>query len=163
MIKIKPTGEYPCQWDDLIDSKGNVIATVYTLKESGWKRPKIRKAEDGIYDIVVASEEINNEVVRNALKDLSKRTKKEYIFVTENTLEDKIIRYANKLMNVFEKYGDQKEIYDFSDIKTPKQKARLIRGWIGEILYEAMTYKDIQVIKSLISTIETKIKELIRQ
>lgn len=81
-IKAKPTGEYPCQWDDLIDSKNNVIATIYTLKEGKKDRLKsgITKEKDGIYDIVVDSKEITVKVVRNALADLEKVTDKRYIF-----------------------------------------------------------------------------------
>ncbi|MBI3377398.1 MAG: hypothetical protein HY035_03200 [Nitrospirae bacterium] len=77
-IKVKPTGEYPCQWDDLIDSKNNVIATIYTLKEGKKDNLKsgITKGTDGIYDIVVNSKEITVEVVRNALVDLEKVTDK---------------------------------------------------------------------------------------
>jgi len=80
-IKLKPTGEYPCQWDDLIDSKNNAIATIYTLTE-GKKdnlKPGITKGTDGIYDIVVNSKEITAEVVRNALADLEKVTDKRYM------------------------------------------------------------------------------------
>ena len=80
--KISSTCVYPSQWDDLIDSRKNVIATMYTLEE-GKKdnlKPGIRKGKDGIYDIVVHVNEINNEVVRNALKDLGKITGKRYVF-----------------------------------------------------------------------------------
>lgn len=100
IIKINPTCEYPCQWDDLIDSRKKVIATIYTLEE-GKKdnlKPGVTKGKDGIYDIVVYAKEINNEVVRNALKDLEKITGKQYIFAGSSSPEDKIITYAKKLM-----------------------------------------------------------------
>ena len=80
--KIRSSCEYPSQWDDLIDSRKNVIATIYTLEE-GKKdnlKPGIKKGKDGIYDIVVHANEINNEVVRNALEDLGKVTGKQYVF-----------------------------------------------------------------------------------
>src|SRR4030042_2906724 len=83
IIKVRPTSEYPCQWDDLIDSRKKVIATIYTLQE-GKKdnlKPGIVKGEDGIYDVVVHAKDINNEVVRNALRDLEKVTGKRYRFV----------------------------------------------------------------------------------
>ncbi len=80
-IKVKPTGEYPCQWDDLIDSKNNVIATIYTLKEGRKDNLKsgVEKGTDGIYDIVVNSKEITAEVVKNAFADLEKITDKRYM------------------------------------------------------------------------------------
>jgi hypothetical protein len=83
-IKLKPTGEYPCQWDDLIDSKNNLIATIYTLKEGKKDNLKygITKGTGGIYDIVVNSKEITVEVVRNALADLEKVTDKRYMLAT---------------------------------------------------------------------------------
>ena len=85
-IKVKPTGEYPCQWDDLIDSKNNVIATIYTLREGKKDNLKsgITKGTDGIYDIVVNSKEITVKVVRNALADLEKVTDRQYIFYTSS-------------------------------------------------------------------------------
>lgn len=82
MHRIRQTCEYPCQWDDLINSHNKVIATIYTINE-GKKdslKPGITKGKDGIYDIVVHSNEINNEVARNALKDLEKVTNKRYVF-----------------------------------------------------------------------------------
>ncbi len=41
-IKIRPTCEYPCQWDDLIDSRKKVIATIYTPEEGGKDKLKRR-------------------------------------------------------------------------------------------------------------------------
>ena len=86
-IKVKPTGEYPCQWDDLIDSKNNVIATIYTLMEGKKDNLKsgITKGKDGICDIVVNSKEITVEVVRDALADLEKVTDKRYVFDTSSS------------------------------------------------------------------------------
>jgi len=83
-IKVKPTGVYPCQWDDLIDSKNNVIATIYTLREGKKDNLKsgITKGTDGIYDIVVNSKEITVEVVKNALTDLEKVTDKRYMLAS---------------------------------------------------------------------------------
>lgn len=161
-IRIRPACEYPCQWDDLIDSHKKVFATIYTFEE-GEKdnlKPGITKGKDGIYDIVVHSEEINNEVVRNALKDLEKVTGKRYVFISFPSHEDKIIAYAERLMRPLKKYGNLDKGYDFSKARTPKQKAEVISIWIGEILYEALTYKDVESVKSLIKTIRTEIEDL---
>ena len=84
IIKIKPTSEYPCQWDDLIGPGKKVIATLYTLQEGKKDNLKIgiTKGKDGIYDIVVSkTKEINGKVARNALNDLEKVTGKKYVFV----------------------------------------------------------------------------------
>lgn len=164
-ISVRPTGEYPCQWDDLIGPSKKVIATIYTLEE-GYKdnlKPGITKGKDGIYDIVVYAKEINNEVVRNALKDLEKLTGKRYVFAGTPSLEDRIIAYAERLMKPLKKYGNTKAGYDFSKAKTPKQKADVIGIWIGEILCEALTYKDAEMVKSLTETIKTEIEELINE
>lgn len=162
-MRIKPTCEYPCQWDDLINSHKKVIATIYTLDE-GKKdnlKPGITKGKDGIYDIVVHSNEINNEVVRNALQDLEKVTNKRYVFASSPSHEDKIIAYAERLMRPLKKYGNSEEGYDFTKAKTSKQKAEVISIWVGEILYEALTYKDVESTKSLIKTIQAEIEGLI--
>lgn len=162
-ISVRPTCEYPCQWDDLIDSHKKVIATIYTLEE-GEKdnlKPGITKGKDEIFDIVVYSKEINNEVVRNALQDLEKVTNKRYFFASSPSHEDKIIAYAERIMRPLKKYGNLKKGYDFSRVKTSKQKAEIIGIWIGEILYEALTYKDDKSIKSLIKTIQTEIEDLV--
>jgi len=164
IIKVRPTCEYPCQWDDLIDSRKKVIATIYTFEEGGKDKlkPGITKGKDGIYDIVVYAKEINNEVVRNALKDLEKVTGERYVFAGSYSPEDKIIAYAEKLMRPLKKYGNLEEGYDFSTATTAKQKAEVISIWIGEILYEALTYKDIEAVKSLTKTIGAEIEELIK-
>jgi len=164
IIKVIPTCEYPCQWDDLIDSRKKVIATIYAFEEGGKDKLKagITKGKDGIYDIVVYTKEINNEVVKNALKDLEKITEKRYIFEGTPSCEDEIIAYAERLMNLLKKYGNPKEGYDFSTATTAKQKAEVISIWIGEILYEALTYKDIEAVKSLTKTIGAEIEELIK-
>lgn len=164
IINVRPTCEYPCQWDDLIDSRKKVIVTIYTLEE-GEKdnlKPGITKGKDGIYDIVVHAKEINNEVVRNALKDLEKVTGKRYVFASSHSPEDKIIAYAERLMRPLKKYGNPKEGYDFSKARTARQKAGVIGIWIGEILYEALTYKDVEAVKSLTETIKTEIEEIIK-
>lgn len=169
-IRLKQTVQYPCSMDDLIDSKSITRVTVYTLEEYGcWpktakKLPYIRKCRDGIYDIVIASNEINNEVIRIALKELSKKTKRSYVFVCEQSLEDKMIRYADRLIRASEKrYADKRREYDFSKAKTPKEKARIIKSLIGEIIYEALVYKDAKYLKSLVDRIEEEIKDLIKQ
>lgn len=164
-IRIKPTGQYPCQWDDLIDEENNVIATIYTEKEAKKDGLKfgITEGKDGIYDIVISTKEINNEVVENELERLSRRTEKKYQFVTKSTLEDKLIKYANKLIKPIEKYGNKKSGYDFSKARTPKQKTEVIGIWIGEILYEALVYKDVKTVKSLTTTIKLEIRNLINK
>jgi hypothetical protein len=164
VIRIRPTSEYPCRWDDLIDSHKKVIVTIYTLDE-GEKdnlKPGITKGKDGIYDIVVHPKEINNEVVRNSLKDLEKMTRKEYAFEGSPSIEDEIISYAERLMKPLKKYGNLKKGYDFSRARTPRQKAEIIGIWIGEILYEALTYKDVETVKSLTETIKVEIEDLIK-
>ncbi|MCH7732952.1 MAG: hypothetical protein IIB44_10695 [Candidatus Marinimicrobia bacterium] len=164
-IKVRLTCEHPCHWDDLIDSRKRVIATIYTIKE-GEKddlKPGITKGEDGIYDIVVHAKEINNEVVRNALKDLEKVTRNRYIFEGSSSPQDEVISYAEKLMKPLKKYGDPEEGYDFSMAKSAKQKTEVIAIWIGEILYEALTYKDVEAVRSLTDTIRTEIEELINE
>lgn len=164
IIRVRPTCEYPCQWDDLIDSGKKVIATIYTLKEGEKDNLKtgMTKGKNGIYDIVVHSKEINNEVVRNALKDLEKVTGKRYVFVGSSSPEDKIIAYAERLMKPLKKYGNPEEGYDFSRARTTKQKAEVIGIWIGEILYESLTYKDVEAVNSLTETIKMEIKEFIK-
>jgi len=163
IIRVRPTCEYPCQWDDLINSHNKVIATIYTIEEAekDHLKPGITKGKDGIFDIVVYSKEINNEVVRNALKDLEKVTNKRYVFEVSPSSEDKIIAYAERLMRPLKKYGNSEEGYDFTKAKTAKQKAEIIGIWIGEILYEALTYKDVESVKSLTNTIQIEIEELI--
>src|SRR3990172_10406634 len=164
VIRIKSTGKYPCQWDDLIGPDKKVIATIYTVEE-GEKdnlRPGITKGKDGIYDIVAHAKEINNEVVRNALKNLEKRTGKQYAFVSTTSPEDRILNYAERLMKPLTKYGNPDEGYDFSKARTSRQKAEVIGIWIGEILYEALTYKNAEAVKSLTETIKTEIEGLVK-
>ena len=164
IIKIRPTTEYPCQWDDLIGPKRKVIATIYTVEEGKKDNLKlgINKGKDGIYDIVVSAKEINNQMVRNALGNLGKVTGYQYKLASTLSLEDKIITYAEKLMKPLKKYGNPDDGYNFSKAKTNKQKAEVIGIWIGEILYEALTYKDLDTLKSLTETIKAEIEELIQ-
>ena len=77
--------------------------------------------------------------------------------------EDKIITFTEKLMRRLVKYGDQKKGYDFSKIKAAKEKAKIIGIWIAEILYEAITRKDVETVKSLTEIILTEIEDLIKQ
>lgn len=167
-INVYPTSQFPCGWDDLIIKKGKakkVIATIYTEKEAEKNGLKfgIRKGRDEIYDIVVDATDINNEVVKSALKGLEKKTRKRYSFISNPTEEDKIIAYSDKLMALHDKYKDKNGCYDFSKASSPEEKSNIINGWIGEILYEALTYKNIKVLKSLTKTIGIEIKELIKQ
>lgn len=165
IIRLRPSGEYPCQWDDLIDSRKKVVATIYTLEEGEKDNIKsgITKGKDGIYDIVVHAKEINNEVVRNALRDLEKVTDKRYVFTGSPSSEDKIIAHAERLMRPLKKYGNPKKGYNFSKARTVKQKAEVTCIWIGEILYEALTYKDAEAVKSLTEMTKTEIEELISE
>jgi len=164
IIKIKPTTEYPCQWDDLIAPNRKVITTIYTDEEG--KKDNlilgINKGKDGIYDIVISAKEINNQVVRNALEDLGKITGYQYKLAATPSLEDRIITYAEKLMKPLKKYGNPDDGYDFSNAQTAKQKAEVVGIWIGEILYEALTYKDLDTLKSLTETIKAEIEDLIQ-
>ena len=54
IIRVKPTCEYPCQWDDLINSHNKVIATIYTIEEAEKDNLKlgITKGKDGIYTTI---------------------------------------------------------------------------------------------------------------
>lgn len=165
VVKIRPACEYPSQWDDLIGPDGKVIATIYTFEEGAKDSRKlgIKKGKDGVYDIVVDAKEINNKVVRNALKKLEKITGSKYVFAGSSSPEDEIIAYAEKLMKPLKKYGNPDAGYDFSGARTAKQKAEVIGIWIGEILYEALIYKDSQTVRSLIETIQTEVEELIKE
>lgn len=165
IIKVRPTCEYPCQWDDLINSSKKVIATIYTLEEGETDNIKsgITKRKDGICDIVVHAKEINNEVVRNALRDLEKVTDKRYVFTGFPSPEDRLVSYAERLMRPLKKYGNPKKGYNFSKARTVKQKAEVMCIWIGEILYEALTYKDAETVKSLTEMTKTEIEELISE
>lgn len=164
IIKIKPTTEYPCQWDDLIGPNRKVIATIYTDDEGKKDNLKlgINKGKDGIYDIVVSAKEINNQVVRSALEDLGQVTGHQYKLASTPSLEDKIITYTERLMKPLNKYGNPHDGYDFSNAQTAKQMTEVIGIWIGEILYEALTYKDLDTLKALTETIKTEIEELIQ-
>ncbi len=163
-IKIKPACEYPCQWDDLIGPSGKVLATIYTFEEGAKDNlePGIKKGKDGIYDIVVHTKEINNEAVRNALKNLERITGGKYVFLGSASLEDEIIAYTERLMKPLKKYGSPDDGYDFSKARTAWEKTEVISIWIGEILYEALTHKDSLTVRSLIETIQTEIEELIK-
>lgn len=133
VTRIKPTSEYPCQWDDLIGPNKKVIATIYTPEE-GKKdnlKPGITKGKDGIYDIVVHAKEINNEVARNALRNLEKVTGKQYIFVSTTSSEDRIINYAGRLMRPLKKYGNPDEGYVFQGQELPDKRLRLSASGLG--------------------------------
>ncbi len=164
-IFIKPTGEYPCQWDDLIDVTKRVIATIYTEQEARKDHLPlgIKKGKDGVYDIVTMATEINYEVVRNALTKLSKKTGRPYQLKVDPTAEDRIISFANRLMQPLGKYGNSKRGYDFSQVSSPKHNAEVIGIWIGEILYEALVYKDVKTVQSLTRMIQIEIADLIKQ
>ncbi len=97
------------------------------------------------------------------MKDLEKITDKRYIFEGTPSFEDEIIAYAERLMKPLKKYGNPKKGYDFSKAKTHRQKAEIIGIWMGEILYEALTYKDVNALTSLIRTIKTEIEDLIKE
>jgi len=81
VVTIRTTGEYPCQWDDLVEVSGATLATIYTLQEvkkEGCK-PGIRRGTDGVYDIVVPVTELGHTTVKEALKDLEKITGMRYV------------------------------------------------------------------------------------
>jgi len=80
-MNLKTTGEYPCQWDDIVNEKGKTYATIYTLKNARKDeitRAGITKKNNGIFDIVVDVPELTKELVQTALKELSKITGIEY-------------------------------------------------------------------------------------
>ena len=167
-IRVYQTIEFPCSYEDLVvkGERGKItMATIYT---GGYAKkyttinplPRIKKSKDGTYDIVVDASEINNEVVRNALKDLEKKTHKKYRFICKKTAEDKIFKYAEQLIGHGKRFGTKK---GYNRAKTPHEKTQIIRSWIGEILYEAGVYKNLPVLKSLEKTIAIEIKDLISQ
>ncbi len=78
---LKSTGQYPCQWDDLIDKNSRIVVTIYTLREKlidGPAVPGVKLCEDGIFDIVVDVPELTEKVVVEALAELSSRAGKRY-------------------------------------------------------------------------------------
>ena len=169
-IRVYQTIEFPCPYEDLVvkGKQGKItIATIYT---EGYAKkyttinslPRIKKSKNGIYDIVVDASEINNEIVRNALKDLEKKTHKKYKFICKKTAEDKIFKYAEQLIEYGERFRTKKG-YNLDRAKTPREKTQIIRGWIGEMLYEAEVYKNLPALKSLEKTIAIEIKDLIKQ
>jgi len=82
-MNLKTTGEYPCQWDDIVNERGKTYATIYTLKnarEDEITKAGITKKKDGIFDMVVDAPELTKELVQTALKKLSKITGIEYKF-----------------------------------------------------------------------------------
>lgn len=64
-------------------------------------------------------------------------------------------------MEPLKKYGDPSDGYDFSKARTAREKTEAISIWIGEILYEALAYKDYATVSSLIEAIQAEIEELI--
>ena len=80
-MNLKTTGEYPCQWDDIINEKRKTYAAIYTLKnarEDEITKAGITKKKDGIFDIVIDAPKLTKNIVQNALKELSKITGIEY-------------------------------------------------------------------------------------
>ena len=167
-INVYSTSQFPCQWEDLIiknrQNTKKLIATIYTEKEAQKDNLGlgIKRERDGVYDIVVDALEINNEVVRNALKDLEKKTNQKYKFISKKTNEDKIIDYANKLMKYSKRFEDKNGNYNFNQAKISYEKILVIRSWIGELLYEAITCKNAETLKSLETIISFEIKELLK-
>ena len=168
-INVYSTSQFPCQWEDLIiknrQKTKKLIATIYTEREAlkdnlGFG---IKRGEDGVYDIVVDALEINNEVVRNALKDLEKKTCQKYKFISKKTNEDGIIDYANRLIKYSKRFEDKNGNYNFNQAKISYEKTLVIRSWIGELLYEAITYKNAETLKSLETTINFEIRELLKK
>ena len=81
LIKLKTTGHYPCQWDDLIDQNMKVRVTIYTLqnvkKDSLLTLNKegiYYDKKDKIYDIVIDFSELTKKIVKNLIEKLSKIT-----------------------------------------------------------------------------------------
>lgn len=77
--------------------------------------------------------------------------------------EKEILKFANQLIKPLSQYGDKRRGYDFSKAKTAKKKAEIIKIWIGEIIYEAIRYKDPKTLKSLIEMIGLEIEDLIKK
>lgn len=80
-ITLKTTGEYPCQFDDLIDKNRKTYVTIYILKnarEYGINKVSISKGKYGIFNIVKDVPKLTKSIVRNSLAELSKITGIEY-------------------------------------------------------------------------------------
>jgi hypothetical protein len=79
---VFPTGVYPCEWDDLL-VEGSTYATVYTKmngEADGLPVGFTFCDDDGCWDIVIDKDEITYEDVEEALKKLSEKTGKTYLF-----------------------------------------------------------------------------------
>ena len=83
------TSSGPILYEDVVDSKGNLIFTIYTLKnyledhevvefdESGFT---IKLGSDNFYDIIVNEPKLSIELVKAALPSLTSVTGTEYVF-----------------------------------------------------------------------------------
>ncbi len=85
IIKLRTTGKYPCQYDDLIDENNLTRATFYTLeeikKDLSSSKEGITKGTDGVYDIVLELEELTIKDVRKALEMLGKFCNFEFVLI----------------------------------------------------------------------------------
>lgn len=116
-LNIYTVCDYPCEWDDLLDDKGQVIASIFTFEyiknEDSSARIGITQSEDGIYDIVVNENEINNKVVQKALDALSKITAKKYKFEgIHKKLKKKIL---NEISSELDKI-DKKQLENLTEL-----------------------------------------------
>lgn len=180
IIKIINAYPLPSPWDYLLDAskKDNyksIIAVIYTekfIEENNGKNVDGRKIKHdkygihknrfGYYDIIVHSKEINSCIIREKLKDLSKKTKQKYIFVGDRTYDDDIYDFAEKLMNKLDNLCDKQGYHDEKKLKSYSAKADLIGVWIGEFLNWVVTDKDVRTLESLWTTVRYEIIDLIK-
>ena len=77
LIKLMSTSEYPCTYDDLIDSKTRKtlfsVSTLKSLEEEDIDvKTGITLSDDGIYDIVVDTEVLTKDIVKEHISNVSK-------------------------------------------------------------------------------------------
>lgn len=117
VLNVYTVCDYPCEWDDLLDDKGQVIASIFTFDYIRAEDPRaklgITQSEDGIYDIIVDDVEINGKVVQKALDSLSKLTAKKYKFEgIHKKLKKKIL---NEISSELDKI-DKKQLENLTKI-----------------------------------------------
>lgn len=80
-IQLVPTTEYPTTWDDIIDKETRkTIITISTKEEADENlEVGITKSDDGIYDIVVDTDIITEEIAKKQVAKLSKIVEINYL------------------------------------------------------------------------------------
>ena len=75
-MQLFSTGELPCEWEDLITAQRNTYVTIHTLQEAKEDQLAlgVSKGEDGVYDVVLDVPTLTCDVIKDALRLLSKVT-----------------------------------------------------------------------------------------